>query len=168
MHLQYGLLKRIEWGWLFWSVLVPTMGPPFFTLLVFGAWMTFATQAKPDIKSIVADLSPWALCFFGLTLIGASINEMGFKRFAEHRALGVSMAVVGIAALGYAVLLALFRAMGKDVAHAPVYYVTFVLWALAVVLCHWSYLVKSRPLPSVVAAAAAQPNHAVAPAGVRA
>lgn len=156
---------QLQWAWLFWNVFIPTVGPPLFTLAIVGLWMTGDPQTTLDIKKIVADLSPWALCFYALTLIGSSYNELGTLRDA-HKTLVSSMLVVGAVALIYAVFNALWRVNGKDVAHAPVYYVTAVLWFFSVVVCHWSYSVKCKAR----AAAPSEPpkNMSGAPAGGKA
>jgi hypothetical protein len=147
-----GPLKRLQWPWLVWNVFLPTLGPPLFTLVIFLLWMTNNPDAKLNVKSIFADLSPWVLCFFALTLIGASTNELGQPRLSAHRALRWSMFIVGGFALLYAAFIALWRALGREVAHLPVYYVTAILWLAAVSVCHWSYLKRSDPLPPQTAA----------------
>jgi hypothetical protein len=157
-------LGRLQWGWLVWNVLVPTVGPPLLTLLILSLWMTGDLQTKLDLKEVLADLTPWALCFYALTLIGSSLYELG-GRVGSHLELGGSMVLVGFLVLIYAVLTVLWRVMGKDANHLSVYVVTGVLWLAAVALCHWSYVVRIKPLP---AAPAVPERPAAAVPGVRA
>ena len=69
------LTARLETKWLLWRVVIPLLGPIFISLLVILAW----TSGRPDFKpslGIVVDVSPWALTFYALTLIGSTLNEL--------------------------------------------------------------------------------------------
>jgi hypothetical protein len=153
-------LDRIKWRWLSWNALIPTFGPTLFSLLVIGMWKTGDPSTELNLTR-VADLTPWALCFFALTLIGSSYSDLDRSLKNAYPTIVGWMLAVGAGALLYASVISLLKLKGFDVARAPVYYVTGALWIGAVTVCHWSYVVKSRAAapaaPAAPAALAARP-----------
>jgi cation transport ATPase len=157
-------LKSLQWRWLLTSVVVPILGPTILSLVVVGMWKSGNPAFTVD-WSVLVDLSPWALAFYALTLIGSSFNAM-WGQISRHPALTTCLIIIGALVLLYAGLNAVWRLNRPFVPPAPVYYVTGVLLASAVVVCHWSYLVQSRaattaalmaPAPAAPAPAAPAP-----------
>ena len=58
----------------FWQVLAPVLGPILISVLVVFLWSTGQPGFQMD-WSIIVDVSPWALTFYTITLIGATMND---------------------------------------------------------------------------------------------
>jgi MFS superfamily sulfate permease-like transporter len=125
-----------EWGWkwILWQVAAPLLGPIIVSLLVVLAWHT----GKPGFRmqwSIVLDVSPWALTFYAMTLIGATMNDF-WPKMQGHAVLGISLFTVATAVALYASFIVVWRHDPDFKVGTPVYGVTLFLLFLSIVLCH--------------------------------
>lgn len=127
----------MQWRWLIWQVVVPVFGPILISLLVIGLWMSGNPDFVPD-KRIILDVTPWALAFYTLALVGSSLNGL-WPKLSKHTVIGAWLVILALVVMLYAALTVIWRHNGNFVAGAPVYYVTGCLLVLAVVLCHMSY-----------------------------
>jgi len=99
--------------------------------------MTGNPDFKPNMK-IIADVSPWALAFYTLTLVGSALNEL-WPKISQHQAIGLGLFIVSLAVTVYASFTVIWRHSGTFVPGESVYYVMLVLLGCAVWLCHQSY-----------------------------
>jgi hypothetical protein len=134
-----------EWKWIFWQVIVPIFGPITISAAVVLAW--WSGEQKFLINwHIIVDVSPWALTFYCITLIGATMNDL-WPNLSAHPALGVALIIVALAVALYASFIVIWR---HDPTFSPgtsVYVVTFMLLAISIPLCHEG--TKCRP-PSMI------------------
>ncbi len=124
----------IQWKWLFWQVAVPIVGPIVVSAIVILAWMTGSPGFKPDM-GIIVDVSPWALTFYMLGLIGSTIEGL-WPKLSTHPVLGLSLIVVAFAVGLYAAFIVVWRHDSKFIPGLPVYFVTGLLFICSVALCH--------------------------------
>src|ERR1700686_3489786 len=109
-----------KWKWIFWQVLAPVVGPIVISALVVILWQTGNPQFKADWR-IIIDVSPWALTFYAVTLIGATMSDL-WPKFSDHWVLGASLIVTAFAfsvAL-YASLIVIWRHGSGFVPGTPV------------------------------------------------
>ena len=128
---------KIQSRWLLWQVIIPLFAPVILSVLVIGLWATGTVTFEPK-WSVVVDISPWALVFFSLTLLGATLNEL-WPRVSSHPTLTLNLALTAFAVALYAAFIAIWR---HDVNWKPgpaVYWVTGALFVLAVALSHYGY-----------------------------
>ncbi len=128
----------MRWGWLAWQVLVPIFVPVFVSFLVVGAWAT----GQPNFSSnysIILDISPWALTFYSLTLIGSTLNIF-WDRINSHPILGSATIITAGAVTVYASFMVVWRHDPKFVAGNEVYSVTVILLVVTIILCHWCFV----------------------------
>ena len=88
--------------------------------------------------SVILDVSPWALTFFTLTLIGSTMNDF-WSKLGSHPVLGGAMIVVALCVAIYASFVVIWRHDPAFVAGASVYYASAILLVTAVPLCYVSY-----------------------------
>jgi hypothetical protein len=124
----------MQWKWIFWQVLAPVLGPVLISVLVVFLWSTGQPGFKMD-WGIIVDVSPWALTFYTITLIGATMNDFWHK-LGDHQVLGVGLIVIAIAVALYASFIVVWRHDPKFTVGTPVYAVTLFLLCLSIVLCH--------------------------------
>jgi hypothetical protein len=79
------LSNKIDWSWLLWRVLIPLLAPVVVSSMVIFAWVTGSPSFKPYF-GIALDVSPWALTFYSLTLVGSTLNEF-WPRLGNNTAL---------------------------------------------------------------------------------
>jgi hypothetical protein len=123
-----------KWKWIFWQVIAPVAGPIMISALVVFAWRSGQNTFKVD-WSVVLDVSPWALTFYTITLIGATMNDL-WPKLGDHAALGVFLIVVAFSVALYASFIVIWRHDRAFVPGTSVYLVTCLLLAISVVLCH--------------------------------
>ena len=131
-------MTTLQWRWLTWQVFIPIFGPIVLSGVIILLWMSSRPYFMPNL-SIIMDVSPWALTFYSLTLIGATLNEL-WPKFSNHRSLGVWLICVAFAVGLYASFIVVWR---HDDSFTPtpagVYFVTLLLLMAAVALCHMGY-----------------------------
>lgn len=126
--------------WLFWQVAVPLLGPAVISAIFILLWMSGNPGFKPSI-SLILDISPWALVFYTLTLLGATLNEL-WPNVSQHQMLGGSMGVTAFAVGVYAAFIVIWRHNATWQPGGPVYVVTGVLLAVSVFLSHAGYAAR--------------------------
>src|SRR5215472_17639370 len=128
--------EMLQWRWILWQVAIPILGPIGMSAIFLLAWKT---GEPPDwaIKwhPIIEDVTPWALIFYSMTLIGATIDDF-LPKFSAHIPFGVSLAVVAIAVTVYASFIVIWHQDANWHVRSPVYYVTGFLLVLSIVMCH--------------------------------
>lgn len=127
----------VHWRWLIWQVVVPIAGPIILSGVFVLAWQSGNPNFKPSMK-IAVDVSPWALTFYTLALIGSTLNGL-WPKISDHPGLGGSLILVAIAVGAYAGFMVIWRHDSTFVPGAPVYFVTGLLLLVAVVLCYKGY-----------------------------
>lgn len=127
--------REWRWKWLFWQVLAPIFGPILISILVVLLWSTGQPAFQVKWGIIVDDVSPWALTFYTITLIGATMDDF-WPKLGDHRMLGAGMIGTAIAVSLYASFIVVWRHDPKFVVGTPIYAVTLLLLFLSIVLCH--------------------------------
>lgn len=122
--------------WIFWQVIVPILGPIAVSTLIIFAWTTGVPNFAPRID-VILDVSPWALTFYTLTLIGSTLNGF-WAKLPDHPALGAALIAVASAVGIYAAFTIIWRHDNNFVPGAPVYLVTIILLIISVGLCYKS------------------------------
>lgn len=121
--------------WLLWQVLLPIAGPVILAGLIVMGWASGDENFVPNY-SIVLDVSPWALTFYALTLIGSTLHVF-WRKLSEHPGIGAALIGVAFAVGVYASFIVIWRHDPNFVPGASVYYVTVFLLFASVALCHW-------------------------------
>lgn len=124
----------LRWKGLLWQVFIPILGPILVSFLVVIAWRTGQPAFRVD-WSVIIDVSPWALTFYSLTLIGATMNDF-WPKMQGHTALGVGLLMVAVAVALYASFIVVWRHDPTFAVGLPVYGVTVFLLVIPIVLCH--------------------------------
>ena len=125
-----------DWNrkWLFWQVIAPILGP----ILISAVAVIFWETINPNFKArweVIFDVTPWALTFYTITLIGATMNDL-WPKLGTHPGLGVGILAVGFSVGLYAALIVIRRHDQSFVPGTQGYAVTLILLALSVILCH--------------------------------
>ncbi len=130
-------LASIDWKWGIWRVAVPLAAPTVISFIVAYAWASGNPGFRPSL-SIAADVSPWALTFYSLTLIGSTLNDF-WPKLTTKPVLGSALILVAVAVLLYTSFIVIWRHNPTFVPGKPVYGVTLVLLCSSVALCHVGY-----------------------------
>lgn len=101
--------------------------------LVAGLW--WSGTNFPIDWNIIIDVSPWALTFYCITLIGATMNDL-WPELGNRPGLGVSLMMAAVAVALYAAFIVIWRHNPEFTPGTPVYVVTFILLLISIVLCH--------------------------------
>src|SRR6266478_5697885 len=121
--------KDWKWKWIFWQVLAPILGPILISAGVVFLWSTGQPGFQMDWH-IIVDVSPWALTFYAITLIGATMNDFWHK-MGDHWMLGAGLFGIATAVALYASFIVVWRHDPKFVVGTPVYTVTLFLLFLS-------------------------------------
>jgi len=121
--------------WIIWQVLAPIFGPMAMSVIVVLAWRSGQPQFPINWYLIVEDITPWALTFYCITLIGATMDDL-WPELQQHPGLGLSLIMVALAVALYASFIVIWRHDRNFTPGVPVYVVTFLLLTLSIVLCH--------------------------------
>lgn len=124
----------LKWKWILWQVVVPIVGPIGMSALAAVLWWT----GRPDFHidwHVIVYISPWALIFYAITLIGAALNDL-MPDFSNRPGIGVSLILAAVAVSLYAGFMVIWRHEANFAAGTAVWVVTFILLAISVGLCH--------------------------------
>jgi hypothetical protein len=127
---------HLNWKWLGWQVAFPLLGPIAMSLVIVLLWRSGNPAFRMNME-VILDVSPWALTFYALTLIGSALNEK-WDKLATHGVLVGALIVVALAVAVYASFIVIWRHDPRFVAGASVYFVTILLLLVSVALCHRS------------------------------
>jgi hypothetical protein len=112
------------------------------TLIVL-AWKSGNPGFVPRWK-IILDVSPWALTFYTMTLIGASLNSL-WPRLSIHPLLGGSLIGVALAVGVYSAFIVIWRHRSDFQPGWNVYLIATFLLIVAVIICHNSSSKQQGP-----------------------
>jgi hypothetical protein len=122
--------------WLCWQVAFP-LGVPIVASFLFSLlWKT----GNPDFHinvQVVFDVSPWALIFYSMTLIGSTLHEYWIK-VVSHKLLLIGMIFTIMSVAIYASFIVIWRQYGNFTPSIDVYAVTGFLLIISVIVCHTS------------------------------
>lgn len=128
-------MRDVDWKWVFWQVLAPLVGPIAISAIVAMLWWTGDKHFKINWLLIVEDVTPWAITFYAITPIGATMNDF-WPKLPQHPVLGVALILSAFAAAVYGAFIVIWR---HDSGFSPgtgVYAVTFILLIISVGLCY--------------------------------
>ncbi len=125
----------MKWDWIFWQVVAPLFGPVFVSAIVVLFWSSGQPQFSINWHLVVGEVTPWAVIFYCMTLIGASMHNL-WPRLHLRPALGTFLIVLAIGVALYAGMIVIWRHDPTFTPGLRVYLVTGVLWAASVYLCH--------------------------------
>jgi hypothetical protein len=128
---------RLDWGWIGWQVGAPLLGPPGVGLLVVVLWRVAGNEARID-WSVLADLTPWALLTYALSLVATTLR----LREARGWLFWVTAFLALVALLLYAFILQR-RLDGAPVAEDALW-LSAILVAATVVLCYLQRQVRKE------------------------
>lgn len=126
---------HLDWKWLFWQVVAPLVGPVVISAIVAMLWWTGSPDFKIHWPLIVEDVTPWALTFYAITLIGATMDDL-WPKLSGHAVLGVSLIVMALAAAIYGAFIVIWRHNSGFAPGAGVYVVTFAILVISIGLCY--------------------------------
>ena len=126
----------MRWKWMIWQVIAPLGAPILISALVVFLWWTGASNFSIKWHSLFDDVTPWALIFYSITLIGATMNDF-WSKLPEHPVLGVGLIALGFVVALYSALIVLWRQLDSHfIPGTAVNLVTFLLLALSIGLCY--------------------------------
>jgi hypothetical protein len=137
--------RHWKWTWLNLQVLLPLAGPIVLSLLIALALITLKPKV-PLNPDVIVDVTPWALIFFTMALLGSGIHDY-WSAVARPPAPGVvrpsmaviiSILVVAAAILIYVTLIVADRLQqsGASAYGTSVWVLTFILLGASIVVCH--------------------------------
>jgi len=124
----------MNWNWLIVQVVIPILGPIILSAIFAFAWSTGPTDFRPDM-AIIVDITPRALTFYCLVLISISVSQIWHKLSTNPFVGGSAIVMGGIVAVYYAFTV-VWRHSSAYIPTAETYYVTLVLTAGSVIVCH--------------------------------
>jgi hypothetical protein len=131
---------NLNWQWLTWQVMMPLGGPIILSWMIILAWQT----GNPDFMprwSVILDVSPWALTFYAISLIGASLNEL-WARMPAHPHLGWGLIMAAATVAVYTAFMVIWRHNSAFVPGRSVYILSAGMLLVSVALCHSAYSKK--------------------------
>jgi hypothetical protein len=127
----------IRYRWIFWNVIFPLVLPIISSGIVVLMWTTGKSDFTAD-PGVILDISPWALIFFGLALIGSTIFEF-WPRLPHHPGIGLSLLLSTVALAIYAGMMVIWRHEDTFRPAASVYYASGALLIFATALCYLAH-----------------------------
>lgn len=124
----------MNWNWLIIQVVIPIIGPIILSAIFAFAWSTGPNDFRPDM-AIIVDITPRALSFYCLVLISISVSQIWHK-LGTNPFVGGSAIVMGAIVAVYYAFTVVWRHDNAYVPTAETYYVTLVLTAGSVIVCH--------------------------------
>jgi len=128
-------MKNWQWKWIIWQVVAPILGPLAISAGVALLWSTGDPGFSINWQVIIDEVTPSALTFYAITLIGATMNDL-WPKLSDHPVLGSSLMVTAFAVALYGAFIVIWRHNSQFTAGKPVYVVTFVLLGISIYLCH--------------------------------
>jgi hypothetical protein len=104
------------------------------SLLVALLWETGQPNFHMNWR-VVVDVTPWALIFFTMALIGSGINEV-WGRVDQKQATFLALFVDAAAVLIYASFIVIWRHEPNFEPGTGVYALTIILLMASIVICH--------------------------------
>lgn len=128
-------MPKLNWKWIFWQVVAPIVGPILISAVVAMLWWTGDKNFQINWPLIVEDVTPWALTFYAITLIGATMNDF-WSKLPRHPGLGLALILTAVAAAIYGAFIVIWRHNSAFSPGTGVYTVTFILLLISVGLCY--------------------------------
>jgi hypothetical protein len=128
-------MKAWQWKWIFWQVFAPIAGPILVSGLVASMWWTGQPDFSLNWRLLIDDVTPWALTFYAITLIGATMNDF-WPKLPEHPVLGAALIVTALAITIYGAFIVIWRHNTHFAPGPAVYVVTFMLLGISIGLCY--------------------------------
>jgi hypothetical protein len=123
-----------HWKWIIWQVVIPLAGPVLISAGVVCLWQ-LGDDAFRINWHIVLDVSPWALTFFCMTLIGAAMSDL-WPKISNHAMLVLCLFAIFFTTAIYASFIVIWRHRPGFEPGTAVYVFAFFLVALSVIFCH--------------------------------
>ena len=98
-------------------------------------WWTGDKNFAIKWSLIVEDVTPWALTFYAITLIGATMNDF-WSKLPSHPVLGVALILTAFAVAIYGAFIVIWRHNSAFTPGTGVYVVTFLLLGISIGLCY--------------------------------
>ena len=124
----------MKWNWRVVQVVVPILGPVVLSALFAFACATGPTVFQPELDIIVA-LPPRALTFYCLVLISMTVSQF-WHRIGSNPAVGGAAILTGAMVAVYYAFTVVWRHDPAYIPTSETYYVTLVLTAASVLVCH--------------------------------
>jgi hypothetical protein len=128
-------LKNWEWSWIIWQVIVPIFGPAAISAFVVVLWWTGDPKFVVNWRLLIDDLTPWALTFYAITLIGATMKDL-WPRLSVHPVLGSALLITAATIAVFESFIVIWRHNPQFTPGPPVYAVTIALLGISIYLCH--------------------------------
>lgn len=129
-----GGVMTLKWKWILWQVIVPIFGPIGISGIAAILWWT----GNPDFRfdwNVIVDVTPWALIFYAITLIGAALNNI-VPEFSDRPGMGFSLILAAVAVSLYGGFIVIWRHNHQFSVGTGVWIATFILLAISIGLCH--------------------------------
>lgn len=124
-----------DWKWIIWQVIVPLAGPIIISGVVALMWRTGEPSFLINWHLIIDDLTPWALTFYSITLIGVTMNDL-WPKLSAHPVLGVSLLATAFGVAIYEAFMVIWRHNDKFTPGTGVYVVAIILLGMSIYLCY--------------------------------
>ena len=121
-----------DWKWILWQVLVPLAGPSLVAAIVSLAWMSLDTSFEMKM-GVIIDLTPWAVTFYSITLVGVAMDSLWTKLLAGAGANPkapsrfLALFIVALSVVIYNAFIVIKRHDSTFTLHRPAYVVTIIL-----------------------------------------
>src|SRR2546430_6813053 len=116
--------------WVLWQVALPLLGPMALSFVTVLAWRS----GNPDFVlrlSIILDMSPWALTFYSLALVGSTMSFV-WPKLSTLPYLGSALIAVAFAVSLYAAFMVIWRHSATFTPGPQVYGVAIGLSAFSI------------------------------------
>jgi uncharacterized membrane protein len=97
-------------------------------------WWTLKSGFAPSWH-VIADITPWALTFYCITLIGATMNDL-WGDYQKRPELFVGLLLTAAGVIVYYSLIVILRHEPSFVPGTAAYVATFILLAVSIGLCY--------------------------------
>src|SRR5260221_14721051 len=123
-----------KWKWLIVQVFAPLGIPIFVSALAAAVWELGQPSFHMDMK-VVADITPWALVFFTMALLGGGFYDL-WADWTGRPVLSISLMSIAFIVLIYASFIVIWRHSPTFVPGTGVYMLAFIMLSAAVGLFH--------------------------------
>ena len=123
-----------KWKWLLLQVAAPLIVPILVSAVAAFVWEIGVPTFHMDMK-VVADITPWALVFFTVALLGSGFYDL-WSDWTGRPALAVSLLSIAFVVLIYASFIVIWRHTPTFVPGTGVYTLAFILLGASVMVCH--------------------------------